>query len=467
MAYSHYDRLTALDAGFLGLETPESHMHVGSVGIFEPGPLARSDGSIDFDRIHEIVLAGLRRAPRFRQKLARVPLVDHPVWVDDPTFNVLYHVRHSALPAPGDTRQLKRLMGRIMSQKLDSGKPMWEMWVVEGLEEGHFAIISKVHHCLIDGISGVDLLGSFMGRDPQVRLQVPKGHWIPRPAPGPVKLLADDLLRRASLPMRIAGGLAEAARHPLESASAAAETGRAVLGTIGAAITPASETPFNVPLGPHRRFDWTHMDLGVVREIKDKLGGKLNDVVLACVAGAVRSFLRQRRVKVSDLDFRVFIPVSTRAPSEHGKLGNRVSLIVASLPVSEGNRLRRYEAVVQETRKAKESGQVAGTDAIERLSDWTTPSLLTEFSRLAAARRAYNLVVTNVPGPPGKVYLDGALLRESYPLVPLFTNQALGIALLSYGGGLFWGFNADWDAMPDLHSFVRAIDEEFDALRKL
>jgi diacylglycerol O-acyltransferase / wax synthase len=464
MRYAHYDRLSALDASFLEMESPAVHMHVGSVGIFDAGPLGRPDGGVDFDRIRTIVEAGLRRAPRFRQKIVRVPVTDHPVWVDDPHFNLLYHLRHSALPMPGDERQLKRLTGRIMSQKLDRGKALWEMWIVEGLERGRFALISKIHHCLIDGISGVDLAGAYMGRDPNVRLELDDGRWLPRPAPGPMQLVADDLLRRVSQPAR---SLFRGASQPQKGIRSASRAVTGLVEAVGVALTPASETPFNLPIGPHRRFDWTRFDLSTVRGIKDHLGGKLNDVVLTCVTGAVRRFLLHRGVAVDDIDFRVFVPVSTRTAEERGKLGNRVSMIAARLPVGEKDLQRRYGAVVSETAHIKESGQVEGTEAIELLSDWTTTTLLTQFSKLAASRRSFNMVVTNVPGPAFTSYLDGARLIESYPLVPLFSNQALGIALLSYDGGLYWGFNADWDALPDLHVFVEELEEEFELLRKL
>jgi diacylglycerol O-acyltransferase len=466
VAYTHFDRLTALDSVFLELESPGVHMHVGSVAIFDPGPLAVPGGGIDFERILEVVEAGLQRAPRFRQKLAQTPGANQPVWVDDEHFQMLYHVRHTALPQPGDERRLKRLAGRIMSQKLDRAKPMWELWVVEGLEGGRLAVVSKVHHCLIDGISGVDLLAAFMGRDPDYRAERVEHRWIPRPAPAGLALLGHEIGRRAVLPAKIVGGLLGGLSRdaPFERGRRAA-TG--FFESLGASLSPASETPFNVPIGPHRRFDWTCFEFDVVREVKAKLGGTVNDVVLACVAGAVRDHLREAGIDVSGIDFRVFVPVSTRGESERGKLGNRVSSIVTHLPVDEPDPRRRLERIVAETRERKQSGQALGTELVEQISDWTAPGLLARFSRLAASRRSYNLVVTNVPGPPFPVYMDGARLLRAYPLVPLFSNQALGIALLSYDGGLYWGFNADWDALPGLHDFVQSIEREFEALRKL
>lgn len=467
MAYSHYDRLTALDASFLDLETPSVHMHVGSVGIFDPGPLRDDSGGLDFDRILELTEAGLLRAPRFRQKLATTPMSGHPVWVDDEHFNLLYHVRHVALPLPGHQRQLKRLCGRIMSEKLDRTKPMWEIWLVEGLEDGRAALISKVHHALIDGISGVDLLAAFMGVDESFRAESNGYRWLPRPRPSRAQLVVDEMQRRAGLPGKALRTALGALARPTESSRDASHAAHGFLEGLTSALEPASETPFNRPIGPHRRFDWARFDLSVVREVKTKLGGTLNDVVLTCVAGAVRRYLVGAGFDVAEIDFRVFVPVSTRRESQRGKLGNRVSMVVATLPVGEPEPRKRFEQVVREMRHIKESGQAQGTEIVEELSDWTSTGLITSLARMAAGRRAFNLVVTNVPGPPMPVYMSGARLLETYPLVPLYQNQALGVALFSYDGGLYWGFNSCWDSMPDLHGFVEAVELEFETLRKV
>jgi diacylglycerol O-acyltransferase len=467
MAYHHYDRLTALDTSFLDLEGPGVHMHVGSVGIFDPGPMVDEEGRLDFEETLGLVEAGLNRAPRFRQKLERTPLSGHPVWVDDEHFNVVYHVRHTALPLPGDERQLKRLAGRVMSQKLDRHRPMWEMWFVEGLEGGRIAVISKVHHCLIDGVSGVDLLAAFMGTDPDYRFEPSEHRWIPRPQPSALRLLGDEVGRRVSLPGRVARGLGRALRRPEETFEQAAHTASGLGDALGRARKPASETPFNIPIGPHRRFDWTTFDLGLVREIRTKLGGTVNDVVLACVAGAVRHYLRDHELKLSEIDFRAMVPVSTRTEGQRGKLGNRVSMLIASLPVGEKDPRKRLTKVCEETKKLKGSGQIEGSEALEELSDWTSTALITGMSRMAASRRAANMVVTNVPGPQTTIFLNGARMLQSYPVVPLFDNMALGIALFSYDGRICWGFNADWDTVPDLHDFVNAIEREFEVLRKL
>jgi diacylglycerol O-acyltransferase len=465
MAYAHYDRLTSLDAAFLDLESPSVHMHVGSVGVFDPGPLAAREGGIDFNRVLEVCEAGLVRAPRFRQKLATPPVIGHPVWVDDEHFDIQYHVRHTALPHPGDERQLKRLAGRIMSQKLDRTKPMWELWFVEGVASGKLGVISKIHHCLIDGISGVDLLAAFMGKDSEYRLARSEYRWVPRRAPGSATLVRDEVLRRASLPLRVLGATPAALARPRDTLTNASRMASGFREALAASISAASATPLNQPIGPHRRFDWLRFDLADVKAIGKRLGGTINDTVLACVSGAVRTYLRHRGENLDDIDFRAFVPVSTHRASERGKLGNRVSMLVARLPVDEGSPRQRMERVIAETRHLKESSQVVGTEIIEELSDWTSTALLTAFSRTAAAARSYNMVVTNVPGPPFAVYMEGAEMLASYPLVPLFENQALGVALLSYNGSLFWGFNADRELVPDLHVFVEAVEQELETLR--
>ncbi|MGH7790376.1 MAG: WS/DGAT/MGAT family O-acyltransferase, partial [Candidatus Binatia bacterium] len=466
MSYSHYDRLTALDASFLGIEDHSCHMHVGSVGIFDAGPLRSRDGDLDMDRIMAMADAILARHPRFRQKLAYVPLLGSPVWVDDARFNLSYHVRHAALPPPGTDRQLKRLAGRIMSQQLDRGKPLWELWYIEGLRDDRFAVIAKIHHCMVDGVAGTDLMASMMGPDPHHVPSSKGSKWMPRPAPSALQLLTDETLRRAGLPLDVARAAGTLVAHPRRALG----TLRDALGSVGevllASASSATPTPLNCDIGPHRRFDWVRLDLDVVKSIKNHLGATVNDVVLAIVAGALRRFLAQRGESVDDLTFRAMIPVNMRQTSEHAQLGNRVSLMVAALPLAEPDPVRRLQHVVETMRTLKGSNQRHGTELLAEVSDRLSGSLLTQFARLTSRALPYNIVVTNVPGPPFPVYTLGAPLREVYPLVPLFANQGLGIALFSYDGGLYWGFNADWDALPDLHDLVDAVAAECETLRR-
>jgi WS/DGAT/MGAT family acyltransferase len=466
MAYAHAERLSALDSTFLRLESPSVHMHVGSVAIFEGGPLLGPDGGLDLDRIRSLAEPTLRRNARFRQRLAHVPLLDDPVWVDDASFNLDYHLRHTSLPEPGDERQLKRLCGRIFSQKLDRRRPLWELWYVEGLEGGRIAVISKVHHCMIDGIAGVDLLAGFLVSSEQPGA-APTARWVPRPAPSGARLLAGELARRAAFPLRAAG----AGLRALGSPRASLDEARHALGAVGqvlaAGLGSASSTPLNDDIGPHRRFDWTRMDIAALKEVKARFGGTLNDTVLAIVAGAMRQFLARRGVAVDQLDFRAMVPVSVRRESERGQVGNRVVSVAAPLPVDERDPARRVARVLEATQRFKTSGVIEGGELLEGLGELGASSLMAGFSRLAALARAFNLVVTNVPGPPVRLRMLGAELQEVYPLVPLFTNQGLGIALFSYADGLYWGLNADWDALPDLHDLVGMLQHELEVLRKL
>jgi WS/DGAT/MGAT family acyltransferase len=458
-----YERLSALDRSFLDLEGASTPMHVAGCFVFDRGPLATPEGGVDVDRIREYVASRIHRIPRYRQRIEWIPLEGHPVWVDDPRFNIHYHVRHTALPAPGDDDQLKRLCGRVLSQRLDRGKPLWEIWVVEGLQHDRFALVSKVHHCMVDGISGVDVLAVLLSPLPEKDFDPAPG-WVPNPAPGRGELLRDALLRRAETPLRLGAGLAGALRDPRAAAAQLAESLAAFGDAFGSALRPAADTPLNRPVGPHRRFDWVALDLDEVKRVKNALGGTVNDVVLATAAGAIGRFLERRGLPLREqraLEFRAFCPVSVRAPEERGALGNRVSSMIAPLPIGESDARLRLEAVRAATRDLKQSKQALGAEMLTSVSEWTAPTLVSLAARLAFRNRASNVVITNVPGPQIPLYLLGARMIESYPVVPLFSNQGVGIALFSYAGGLYWGVSADWEHFPDLHDLVVGIDASF------
>jgi len=291
--------------------------------------------------------------------------------------------------------------------------------------------------------------------------------WLPRPAPSPARLLGDELARRAALPLELLRAGGRTLTGPLRSLDGAREAVEAVSEILAPGLRTATPTPLNGPVGPHRRFDWTEFDLDEVKAVKNRLGGTVNDVVLAVVAGAMRTFLARRGVAVDDLDFRAQVPVNVRAPSERGKLGNRVATLVARLPVHEPDRRRRYEEVLRTTGELKSSKQVRGSELLETLGDWTAKELLAGIVRMTSQGLAFNMTVTNVPGPPMTAYLLDAPMQSIYPVVPLFSNQGLGIALFSYHGKLCWGFHACWDAVPDLHDVVRGVEDEFHALREL
>jgi diacylglycerol O-acyltransferase len=465
MGYHHYDRLSALDAMFLEIEAPNVHMHVAAIALFETGPLANPDGTLAFDRIRMKLEHALDVSPRFKQKLAHVPLTGDPVWLDDPRFNVAYHVRHTSLPRPGSTRMLKRLAGRILSQKLDRSKPLWEMWVVEGVEDTKFGLIVKAHHCMVDGISGFDLFTGMLRLDTDATVE-PAPKWYPRPAPTPARLLVEEIRRRASLPLSLLASTPDLARRPLALVDEAREALAGLSETITAGLEPTMSTPINLEIGPYRRFDWTRTEISAIKEVRSRLGGTLNDVVLATAAGAIGRYLRQRGSRTDDGIFRAQIPVSIRSDSERGQAGNRVVMLMADLPIDERDPCKRLHSVTETTQKLKQSRQRSGVEFLEQLSDRAGSSLWQLFARFATWQRSFNVVITNVPGPQQPVYLLGARMLAIHPLVPLAFNQALGIALFSYDGVLFWGINSDWDALPDVHDLAGFIDEEFESLHK-
>ncbi|MFN8546017.1 MAG: wax ester/triacylglycerol synthase family O-acyltransferase [Candidatus Binatia bacterium] len=461
----HYERLSALDASFLEIEDENSHMHVAATLLLDAAPLLLPHGGLDVERVRAYVESRLHLMPRYRQRLAWIPLERHPVWVDDARFNLFYHVRHAALPRPGEERQLKRLCGRILSQKLDVTKPLWEIWVVEGLADNRFALIIKAHHSMVDGVSGMDLLTILLAPTPERRFE-PAPPWHPRPAASMAELVGGELWRRGTAPIRLAQAAGGALARPWQAIASARDVVEGLVEAVATAREPASETPLNPSIGPHRRFDWLRLGVDDVKAVKSRWGGTLNDVVLATVAGGVRRFLIKRGVRTDGLDFRALVPVSVRSAAERGRLGNRVAQMLASLPIAERDPLRRYRAVVETTGQLKRSHVVEGTELIEEVSNWTATALLTEIMRLSVQRRVYNVIVTNVPGPAIPLYFLGAPVLAAYPMVPLFGNQAVGVALFSYAGGLFWGINADWDAMPDLHDLVWALRDEFADLQQ-
>jgi WS/DGAT/MGAT family acyltransferase len=462
-----YDRLTQLDNSFLVYEGPDSPMHVGIVQIYEAAPLRHSDGTLDFERLKDYVHSRLHRIPRYRHRLIYTPVEGHPVWIDDDHFNIRYHVRHTRLPSPGSERMLKRLAGRILSQQLDRGKPLWEMWLIEGLEKDRVATITKTHHCMIDGIAGVDLLAELMSGEPSETVD-PTPEWLPRPAPSPAQLLRSELLRRAEAPLQAASSLWRLAREGEQSRNELIERLLATGRVLSSGVRWASNTPINQRIGPHRRIDWLPMDLNEFRAVKSKLGGTVNDVILATVAGAVRRFLGQRRrVRMEDLEFRVLAPVSMRAPNQRGESGNRVSAWIVKLPVGEADPRRRYELVCRTTAELKSSRQALGAETLTRLTEWVGSTVFSLGSRLMSAGQPFNMVVTNVPGPRTPLYLMGARMLQGYPLLPLMANLSSGIALFSYRNTLSWAVIADWDLVPDLHDFLLDLETSFQELHAL
>src|SRR6201996_4690687 len=439
------DRLTGLDSSFLHLEDGATHMHVAGAAILE-------GRAPSYDELIEHILSRLHLVPRYRQRLAFVPFGQgRPVWVDDPHFNVAFHVRHTALPAPGGEEQLRRLCGRIFSQALDRSRPLWELWLVEGLADDRFALLSKTHHALVDGISGVDIATVLFDTSPEpAPVAPPERPWTPRPLPSDAQLLADALLERATAPAEMARGVRAALRGPRH---VAARLGGAVLGVgavARAGLRTAPPSPLNVRIGPHRRFTWVSGDLRQFKAIKNALGGTVNDVVLTVVAGALARHLERHHELQADTTLRAMVPVSVRADVERGALGNRVAAMWVTLPVAEADPVTRLLAISEEMSGIKESGQAVGAQVLTELTGFAPPTIMAQAARLSARQRMFNLVVTNVPGPQIPLYMLGRRLQRMFPMVPLAANQALGIAIMSYDGQLNFGLNADYDALADV-----------------
>nr|MBA2346906.1 wax ester/triacylglycerol synthase family O-acyltransferase [Solirubrobacterales bacterium] len=422
------DRLSALDASFLHLETGGAHMHVASVLVFSGAPPR-----------HEELIAGiearLHLVPRYRQRLAEVPLGQgRPVWIDDPHFNLGYHVRHSALPAPGGDHELRVLAGRLFAQPLDRTKPLWDLALVEGLAdaegEQRFAIISKAHHALVDGVSGVDITGVLFDLDADAGPPLePERPWVARPAPTGPELLGEALLERATVPREMIRGLRAATRTPRQALGRLADIGSLALAQTS---SPAPPTPLNVEIGPHRRYTWVDAEVPRFKAIKNALGGTLNDVVLASVSLALGRFLRDRGHATEGLTLKAMVPVSVRAEAESGALGNRVATMWAPLPVGIRDPAEVMARVSSAMRELKESGQAVGASTLTALADFAPPTIMSQAARLQARQRYFNVVVTNVPGPQMPLYLQGRLLERFYPVVPLAQRQALGVAIMSY-----------------------------------
>jgi WS/DGAT/MGAT family acyltransferase len=465
MPYANYERLSAMDASQLGLERNGVHMHMGGVSIFEAKPLLDERGALDVDRIERYVASRLHRMPRYRQRLALTPLERHPIWIDDASFNLKYHVRYTSLPRFATDRELKRLTGRIISQELDRGKPLWEMWFVDGLPDERVALITKIHHCMVDGVGGTNLMTALMRTDREAAIESPRS-WVPRPAPTPSTLLRDELKRRAGIPIAAARAISAALAEPRATWDEARELLAGIRESVATQFDQTVATPFNRAIGPHRRLDWASADLAEVKEIGKRLGGTVNDVVLAAFSGAVGRFLADEGVPLAGGHFKALVPVNMRgANTESPTTGNRVAFVIAELPITEKDPVKRLDRVVEVMRGLKESRMTRGTDALVRLLDASFPSWFTPIARLGSGGDSYNLVITNIPGPQFPTYLLGARQLETYPYSPLFPAQALTVTAFSYDGRLFWGFNSDWDALPELHDLVVEVERELARFR--
>jgi WS/DGAT/MGAT family acyltransferase len=423
------------------------------------------DGPVpDYDEFRRHLASRMHLVPRFRQKLRFVPFDQgRPVWVDDPHFNLRYHLRHTALPEPGGEEELRTLAARVFSQGLDRTKPLWEMWLVDGLEGNRFAIIAKSHHALVDGVSGVDITTVLFDLSPEAPEPPEPEEWVPEPEPSDAQLLGEALIERATNREEITRGVRALVRRPRAALEAVQEALTAV-GSIAGASFAAPQSPLNVRIGPHRRFRWVRADLGEFKRIKNEHGGTVNDVVLTVVTGALGRHLRSRGSSTSSLELRAMVPISVRAEEEHGALGNRVSAMMAPLPVWCEDPVERLAIVRSRMGDLKQSKQAVGAEMLTELTNFAPPTIMGQAARLQTRQRLFNLVVTNVPGPQFPLYLLGHRLEAIYPMVPLALNQAVCVGIMSYDGQINFGLVGDYDAMPDLDALAADLEHEIERL---
>jgi len=457
------ERLSVLDASFLYLERPAVHMHVAGLAIIDPSTppggrlLAQDLASLIASRIHLV--------PRFRQKVVVPPFgVGRPVWIDDEDFDIDFHLRRAALPAPGGRRELANFVQRVHSRPLDRTKPLWEMYLIEGLEDGYVAVLVKSHHAMIDGLSGIDIATVLVDFTPEPQ-EIRPVPWAPEPEPSAGDLLLRGLTDQLANPVR---AFMEGAGRALRAPQVAITQARRVLGGVGSLLSlgQAPRGPFNAAVGPNRRFAMAEVPVAEVKAVKNTLGGTVNDVVLTAVAGALRVLLKGRRERVRGVSLRALVPVSTRDASDQTALGNRVSMFFVDLPVGVADPARRLRWVTAATKELKSSHQAVAASALINTARWAPPTLHGLAARLLARQRVANLVVSNVPGPQVPLYLDGARLVAAYPVLPLGEALALSVAVTSLSGTLGFGFTGDWDAVPDIDGLADGLLESIDELKK-
>ena len=467
-------QLTGLDASFLALESPTSYAHVGSVCVLEP-PV---DGQpLTLEKLTRLVESRLHLVPPLRRRLAEVPLgLDQPYWIEDPHFDIEFHVRELALPAPGDDHQLAIQAARLHSRPLDRRRPLWELYLIHGLQGGRYGVYTKVHHAAIDGVSGNDLLAALLDQTPEPRDVGEPSEWKPDTPPSNLNLLARSAVSAAKLPVRavkISADVVRAVPGVLRS------PGRPAVPVLDQVLGRESDgqpllapsTPFNTNIGPHRRWVFGCIPLADVKAVKNAAGATVNDVVMSLCAAALRSWL-QRHDALPDGPLLAAVPVSIRSDDQQNTHGNRVAVMIAAIPTHLGDPAARLAAAHQGMAAAKENYNALPADIIGDITQFSVPALSNTASRLASELRllsrapAFNLFISNVPGPTVDLYYCGARLEACYPLSVLADGQALNITVLSIAGNLNFGIIADRDVIPDVEPIMTGIADEMVALKK-
>jgi diacylglycerol O-acyltransferase / wax synthase len=450
------ERLSSLDASFLYLEKPAMHMHVAGLSILAP----REDGPLGYDDVQRVVEARLHRAPRLRQRVLPVPgNLARPLWVDDDRFDLDFHLRRAAIPAPGGRLQLERAAGRVLSRPLDRSKPLWELYVFEGLADGRTAVLLKLHHAMADGIGGMLIGSALFDVDPKATAGDAQA-WAPDRPPSRETLVEDAIRDQLLHP---AAAVAHVAQRPARAARLVGETLGGIFALAGMGAPPTG--PFDGPIGPARRFATAEVPFSALRAVKHALGGTVNDAVLAAIGAGISEVLTERGEPAEGRSLRVMVPVSVRSRGENGDIGNRVAPAFLDLPVGSMSPRRRLKAVRRSTDELKASGMAVSADSIIGLGAYAPPALHAMAARLVSRQRWFNLVVSNIPAPQVDLYLAGARLMASYPAMPLGENCGLSIACASLGGTMAFGLTADWDLVRDAETLARGIEGGVDALR--
>lgn len=461
-----YERLAAQDAAFLDLEDDHLPMHVGAIAVFGPTLFQTPGGTLAMNTVYDLVASRLPLLPRYRMRLARTPLTGHPIWVDDSFFELRYHIRHVCLPAECSAEAFDELASRFLSQKLDRSRPLWEILIADGLEGGRIGAVFKAHHALIDGVSGVDMLILLLGTTPSAEVPEPPD-WEPRPVPAAWTLVSDELRRRTSLPLAWIGATRAALADPRGAASGLRDRALGVGQVLQYAMNPGPVTPLNGSTGPNRRLARFRVELEEIKKVRRSLGGTVNDIAVAIAAGALRRFFAGRGVQPDRLDVRAMIPVSTRTEVDRGKLGNKLAVLLAPLPVGKRDPHQRLLQVRHTMDELKTSKAGLGNEMINLLAEWTSPQLISEMVRLSARLRAMHVMVTNIRGPAEPLYFLDAPLLEVYPAAPLWPGQTLTMGIMSYSGWLHWGLAVDADHLPDVDHLTDAVRVEIQELSKM
>ena len=461
------DRMSPTDAGFYYAESENTPLHVGSVAVFEgPAP--------SYGDVVRLLMGKLPLVPRYRQRVRRVPLdLGRPLWVDDPHFQILYHVRHTAVPSPGGEEQLRNLAGRVLGQRLDLAKPLWELWLVEGLDDGRWALISKVHHCMVDGIAGTDLMQLMFDLTPDATHGEPQD-WTPQRNPSSLEVVAGAVQDAVTHPLRELTRLSgsEGVRGAGRSAVRAGRTLATGVPSMARQLATPTARSLNGPIGPHRRWAWTDADFDELKGIRTALGGTVNDVVLAAITRGFRDLLERRGSLRQGLVVRSMVPISVRQADQRGQLDNQISAVFVDLPVGEPDPVARLASVRRQMDEHKKVLQAVDARSIIAMGDFVAPTLLSMGVRAAlnAGQMWCQAVTTNVPGPRVPLYVLGRRMCSAHAYVPIAGGTRVSIGIFSYLSTMTFGINADFDAFPDVDvlsgGIRRGIDELVAAARQ-